>query len=127
MRCAGTTRSWCDETKRLPAGAALGLAAPVSAQEVVDVTEAETVVKLYDTWRFQEADQRLAELARTHPGEPHTLYAEGYARFLSGDYPAAVAKLKLADAGMPVKDLLLLAEARRRALKATRNGARRIS
>ena len=97
--------------------AALGLAAPVSAQEVVDVTEAETVVKLYDTWRFQEADQRLAELARTHPGEPHTLYAEGYARFLSGDYPAAVAKLKLADAGMPVKDLLLLAEGAQKSIE----------
>jgi hypothetical protein len=61
------------------------------------------------------------------PGEPHTLYAEGYARFLSGDYPAAVAKLKLADAGMPVKDLLLLAEGAQKSIEGHQNGARPIS
>ena len=80
------------------------------AEEVVNVEQAETVVRLYDQWRFQDADRKLAELAQTHPGEPHTLYAEGYERFLSGDYPAAVAKLKAASAGMPVKELLALAQ-----------------
>jgi tetratricopeptide (TPR) repeat protein len=96
---------------------ALVVTVPSRAEEVVDIGEAETVVRLYDQWRFQDADQRLAELERTHPGEPHTLYAEGYARFLSGDYPAAVAKLKAAEAGMPVKELLLLAEGAQESIK----------
>jgi tetratricopeptide (TPR) repeat protein len=90
---------------------------PSRAEEVIDVGEAETVIKLYDTWRFQDADRMLAELEQTHPGEPHTLYAEGYERFLSGDYPAAVAKLKAADAGMPVKELLLLAEGAQKSIE----------
>jgi len=96
---------------------ALAVAALVSTasvsradEEVVDVEAAQTVVSLYDQWRFQDADRKLAELAQAHPGEPHTLYAEGYERFLSGDYPAAVAKLKAASAGMPVKELLALAQ-----------------
>jgi tetratricopeptide (TPR) repeat protein len=92
--------------------AALVLAAPVptGAVQVVGVTDAETVVRLYDQWYFQDADRMLADLERTHPGEAHTLYAGGYQRFLSGDYPAAVAKLRAAGAGMPVKELLSLAE-----------------
>jgi len=35
----------------------------------------------------------LAELEKTHPARRHSL-RQGYERFLSGDYPAAVAKLK---------------------------------
>ncbi len=92
------------------AGLALTVSVSRAAEEVVDVEQAQTVVRLYDQWRFQDADRKLAELAQAHPGEPHTLYAEGYERFLSGDYPAAVAKLKAASAGMPVKELLALAQ-----------------
>jgi tetratricopeptide (TPR) repeat protein len=99
--------------------AALALAAPVrsGAEEVVDVGDAEAVVRLYDEWRFQDADRMLRELGQTHPGEAHTLYAEGYERFLSGDYPAAVAKLKAAGAGMPVKELLPLAEGAQKSIE----------
>ena len=99
--------------------AALALAAPVLGvtDEVVDVEAAETVVRLYDQWRFQDADRMLADLEKTHPGEARTLYAKGYERFLSGDYPAAVAKLKAAEAGMPVKELLLLAEGAQKSIE----------
>ena len=61
------------------------------------------------------------------PGEAHTLFAEGYERFLSGDYPAAVAKLKAAGAGMPVKELLSLAEGAQTSIEGHQTGARRIS
>jgi len=94
------------------AGVALVLAAPCPgvAEEVVTAGDAETVVRLYDQWYFADADRMLADLERTHPGEAHTLFAEGYQHFLSGDYPAAVALLKAAGARMPVKELLSLAE-----------------
>jgi tetratricopeptide (TPR) repeat protein len=96
----------------------LALGTAVSrAEEVVDTSEAESVIRLYDTWRFQDADRLLAELKRTNPDEPHTLYVEGYERFLSGDYPAAVAKLKVADVGMPVKELLSLAEGAQKSIE----------
>src|ERR1700690_3950738 len=99
--------------------AALVLAAPVptGAVQVVGVGDAETVVRLYDQWYFQDADRMLADLERTHPGEAHTLYARGYQRFLSGDYPAAVAKLRAAGAGMPVKELLSLAEGAQKSIE----------
>ena len=70
---------------------ALTATIPGVADEVVDIEQAETVVRLYDQWRFSDADRLLAELEKTHPGEARTLYARGYERFLSGDYPAAVA------------------------------------
>ena len=88
----------------------LAASIPGGAEEGVAVGDAETVGRLYDQWRFQDADRMLAELERTYPGEAHTLYARGYERFLSGDYLAAVAKLKAAGTSMPVKELLLLAE-----------------
>jgi tetratricopeptide (TPR) repeat protein len=81
-----------------------------AAQEAFQAGTVETVIRLYDQWRFSEADRMLAELRRTHPGDAETLYAEGYERFLSGAYPAAIAKLKAASAGMPAKELLALAE-----------------
>ena len=96
---------------------ALTATIPGVADEVVDVEEAETVVSLYDQWRFQDADRMLAELEKTRPGEARTLYARGYERFLSGDYPAAVAKLKTAAVGMPVKELLLLAEGAQKSIE----------
>jgi tetratricopeptide (TPR) repeat protein len=82
----------------------------VEAQELAATANGEKVVGLYDRWRFKEAEELLAEMKGTHPSDPETLYAEGYERFLSGDYPAAVAKLKAASAGLPVQELLQLAE-----------------
>lgn len=51
-----------------------------------------TVERLYSEWRFEEADRALAALLGTHPGEPGTLLAQGYERFLAGDFRAALAE-----------------------------------
>jgi hypothetical protein len=91
---------------------ALALAAPIPA---LAQASAEMVIGLFDQWRFKEAEQTLAELKGT--GDPGALYAEGYERFLSGDYPTAVAKLKAAGSGMPVQELLQLAEGAEKSIK----------
>ncbi len=54
------------------------------------------VERLFDEWRFPEAEAALAELLRGGSVTAETLYLEGYARFLAGDYAAAVAKLRAA-------------------------------
>jgi tetratricopeptide (TPR) repeat protein len=85
-------------------------AAPARAQHTVEVGNAEAVIELYNQWRFAEAERALDQLRQHYPGQPETLYAEGYERFLSGAYPQAVAKLKAASAGVPTDELLHLAE-----------------
>jgi hypothetical protein len=46
--------------------------------------------------RFAEGEAALKSLARSKAGNAEVLYLEGYTRFLSGDYPTAVLKLRAA-------------------------------
>jgi tetratricopeptide (TPR) repeat protein len=64
----------------------LALALPSSARAG---GEAAAVERLYDDWRFAEADRALAALLKSHPAEPATLAAKGFERFLAGDFQAA--------------------------------------
>jgi tetratricopeptide (TPR) repeat protein len=92
---------------------AIGIAlwgAPVSAAAV---NEAPGVERLYAEWRFDEADRALALLSRAHPGEAGTLLAEGYERFLAGDFAAAAASYRAAVGGSAspqFKEMVELAE-----------------
>lgn len=95
-------------------------AAPRAAQELTG--EARQVELLLDQWRFDEGKQMLEAFARARPGAADVLYLEGYERFLSGDHPAAVVKLRAAlqqapQAAAMIKDLLVLAEAAGKAIK----------
>ncbi len=69
---------------------------------------------LMDQWRFLDADKALLAMSRARPGDAEVLYLEGYARFLAGDYPGALAKLKSAGRQVPgdreVGALLILVE-----------------
>jgi tetratricopeptide (TPR) repeat protein len=58
--------------------------------------EGSRIEKLLDEWRFAEGEAALATLARTRGGTAEVLYLEGYTRFLAGDYPTAVVKLRAA-------------------------------
>ena len=77
-------------------------------------TESATVDRLYSEWRFGEADRALAALEKARPGEPGTLLAKGYERFMAGDFRAAAAEYKAAVgtsvAPGPMKEMLALAE-----------------
>jgi len=77
-------------------------------------SESASVERLYSEWRFGEADRALAALIKAHPGEPGTLLAKAYERFLAGDFHAAVAEYKAAigsnPAPTPLKEMLALAE-----------------
>jgi Flp pilus assembly protein TadD len=77
-------------------------------------SEASSVEHLYVEWRFEEADRALAALVKAHPGEPGTLFAKGYERFLSGDFRAAAAEYRAAvghgPASAEAKDMLVLVE-----------------
>jgi tetratricopeptide (TPR) repeat protein len=83
--------------------------------------EAKQIEELFDSWRFPEATASLETLARTAPSTPEVLYLQGYERFLSGDYPAAVTKLKAASQAAPrataIKEMITLAEAAGEAVK----------
>jgi tetratricopeptide (TPR) repeat protein len=74
-----------------------------------------------DEWRFAEGRAHLEELAAKTPGSAELAYLEGYARFLEGDYAAAVTSLEAAAhaaGGDPtVKELLALATAAGDAVK----------
>jgi tetratricopeptide (TPR) repeat protein len=85
------------------AAALVGAAGPArAARGVLEATSAgKRVEALFDEWRFPEAESALGALVRSQPGAAETLYLEGYARFLSGDYTAAVAKLKAAGQLLP--------------------------
>ena len=58
--------------------------------------EGARIEKLLDEWRFAEGEAALQTLARSRGGGAEVLYLQGYTRFLSGDYPAAVLKLRAA-------------------------------
>jgi tetratricopeptide (TPR) repeat protein len=58
--------------------------------------EGTRIEKLLDEWRFAEGEAALATLARTRGGTAEVMYLEGYTRFLAGDYPTAVVKLRAA-------------------------------
>jgi tetratricopeptide (TPR) repeat protein len=79
------------------------------------------IEELFDAWRFEEATRDLEALARRAPGTAEVLYWQGYERFLSGDYPAAVVKLKAASQAAPrapgIKEMIVLAEAAGEAIK----------
>ena len=86
----------------------------VRAPSVFAAGESASVDRLYSEWRFSEADRALAALSKAHPGEPGTLLAKGYERFLAGDFRAAVAEYKAAIgtnvAPAPLQEMLALAE-----------------
>ena len=64
----------------------------VRAPSVFAASESASVEHLYSEWRFSEADRALAALIKSHPGEPGTLLAKGYERFMAGDFRAATAE-----------------------------------
>jgi tetratricopeptide (TPR) repeat protein len=105
---------------RLAALLVLALALPAQAAPSVP-EEAKRIEDLFDNWRFPEATLSLEGLSRAAPNTPEVLYLQGYERFLGGDYPAAVAKLKAASAAAPraaaIKEMITLAEAAGEAIK----------
>jgi tetratricopeptide (TPR) repeat protein len=105
--------------------AALGLFAlllattPARAANITD--EAKKIEDLFDAWRFDEAATALNTLAKEAPSTAEVLYLQGYERFLAGDYPAAVTRLKAASQAAPrataIKEVIVLAEAAGEAIK----------
>jgi tetratricopeptide (TPR) repeat protein len=100
---------------------ALLLALLVAARPPGATDESRRIEDLFDSWRFEEASAALSSQARSRPGSADVLYLEGYERFLSGDYPAAVAKLRSAGTqapqATPITQLRELAEAASEAIK----------
>jgi tetratricopeptide (TPR) repeat protein len=92
---------------QMPAAAAGGTIQPTHLGKSAE--------RSFDEWRFSEGRTRLGDLAAKVPGSPEVAYLEGYARFLEGDYAAAVDSLGIAAraaGGDPtVKELLALATA----------------
>jgi tetratricopeptide (TPR) repeat protein len=80
--------------------AGVGRAGPPPAPPAGRATSEEAVAiarvaeKRLDEWRFAEGRAGVADLVRVAPEAPHTLYLEGYLRFLEGDYDGAVHKLE---------------------------------
>ncbi len=111
----------------LAAVAACVLEPAANAQELIQETDASVAVRLFEEWRFDEAERAMAEVQRTRPGDPDTRFLEGYERFLAGDFRAAAAKLRLAVQGgadKAAQPILTLAEG---AAKATEGYAERRS
>jgi tetratricopeptide (TPR) repeat protein len=73
-----------------------GRASPEETANIARVAE-----KRLDEWRFAEGRAAVADLVRVAPGAPQTLYLEGYARFLEGDYEGSVQKLEASLAAGP--------------------------
>jgi tetratricopeptide (TPR) repeat protein len=59
---------------------------------------AREIEMLLEAWRFKDAADELAALRRTAPDAPGTRFADGYHRFLLGDYDGAVQALDAAAA-----------------------------
>jgi tetratricopeptide (TPR) repeat protein len=72
------------------------VSAPARAGAFEATEEGRRVERLFDEWRFAEAEAALGALAKAKGGTAEVLYLQGYERFLAGDYPAAVAKLRAA-------------------------------
>jgi tetratricopeptide (TPR) repeat protein len=111
------------QAKSEPAATASPHAAPMSrvSGSYAPTEEGQRIERLLDEWRFPEGEAALAIMARQHGGTAEVLYLEGYTRFLSGDYPAAVAKLRAALEQAPddnnVKSLGALAAAAGKAVE----------
>jgi len=96
------------------------LAVLLAAPSARAAGEAAGVERLYSEWRFEEADRALAALVKAHPAEPATLAAQGYERFLAGDFRASVAEYQAAAGqGAPpahFKEMIRLADGSARAI-----------
>ncbi|MEA2698105.1 MAG: hypothetical protein QOI66_2376 [Myxococcales bacterium] len=73
-------------------------AAPPSGGQIA--AAAKRAEKLLDDWQFDLGRAAITELAQKAPDSPHTLYVEGYLRFLEGDYDGAIRKLAAATEGV---------------------------
>ncbi|HVT09271.1 MAG TPA: tetratricopeptide repeat protein [Polyangia bacterium] len=102
-----------------PAAVAGGLAAPPPRSDTRGA--AREVELLLDGWRFKEAAAALASLRKAAPDAPETKFADGYHKFLTGDYEGAVRALDAAaaaPAGVPeAHGLAELAKAARDAVR----------
>jgi tetratricopeptide (TPR) repeat protein len=96
-------------------GAGLLALTLLAARPLPAAGEAATIERLYGEWRFAEAERALAALAKARPSEPATLAAQGYERFLAGDFRAAVVAYEAAAARAPagpgLRELSSLAKA----------------
>jgi len=77
--------------------------------------EEQTAEHAFDEWQFAEGRRLLAALQAKRPEAAETIYLQGYARFLSGDYHGAAQVLQKAQAKVPadqtVAELLALSRA----------------
>jgi len=82
---------------------------------------------LFDEWQFEDGRRLLGALQARRPDAPETIYLDGYSRFLSGDYHAAVVRLQKAQAKVPadptVAELLALSQAAEDAVKEHKTAA----
>jgi tetratricopeptide (TPR) repeat protein len=96
-----------------------GLASSTSSFQVA--VAGKKAEKLLDDWQFDEGRAVITEMVRVAPQSGHTLYVEGYARFLEGDYDGSIHKLSAAIEVAPtdttVRQLHMLATAARDAVK----------
>jgi tetratricopeptide (TPR) repeat protein len=101
------------------ASAGGGLASTSSSFQVA--VAGKKAEKLLDDWQFEEGRAVITEMVRVAPQSGHTLYVEGYARFLEGDYDGSIHKLssaiEVAPSDATVRQLHVLATAARDAVK----------
>ena len=97
---------------------AMTLSLAARAREGHDSAAAE---RLFSEWRFDKAEQALAAQVKSQPSDPATLSAQGYERFLAGDYLASAAHFKAAAQSSPrnnaYKEMAVLAEASAKVVK----------
>jgi tetratricopeptide (TPR) repeat protein len=67
----------------------------------IPTEEGTRVERLLDEWRFSEGEAALTALAASQGSTAEVLYLQGYERFLAGDYPVGVAKLRAAGEQAP--------------------------
>ena len=112
-----------DDVSSSPAASSSAPAVPAAnAGVAIQPTElGRAAERAFDEWRFGEGRARLAEARTKAPASAEVAYLEGYARFLEGDYAAAITSLKAANtaapADVPVRELLGLAKAAADAVK----------
>jgi tetratricopeptide (TPR) repeat protein len=98
------------------------VAAGGNAQAVIRASKlGQAAEQNLDEWRFAEARTQIDELATKIPDSSEVAYLEGYARFLEGNYPGAVAELQKAVKASPAdptaREILALALAAGDAVK----------
>ena len=104
------------------AGSAPAAASGGNAQAVIRASKlGQAAEQNLDEWRFAEARTQIDELATKIPDSSEVAYLEGYARFLEGNYPGAVAELQKAVKASPAdptaREILALALAAGDAVK----------